>query len=85
MACGLPVLAFDTPVNREILGDTGVYAAFGDAADFAARLEQLVQDEEWRRSLAGRVRERAMRNHSWQARGEELEEIYRGLAGKRAE
>ena len=23
MACGLPVVAFDTPVNREVLGDTG--------------------------------------------------------------
>jgi glycosyltransferase involved in cell wall biosynthesis len=84
MACGLPVLAFDTPVNREILGDTGVYAAFGDAADFAVRLEKLVQDAAGRRDLAGRVRERAVRNHSWQARGEELERVYRGLLGEHA-
>ncbi|MEJ2483787.1 MAG: glycosyltransferase [Gemmatimonadota bacterium] len=26
LACGLPVVAFDNPVNREILGDLGVYA-----------------------------------------------------------
>jgi glycosyltransferase involved in cell wall biosynthesis len=79
MACGLPVLAFDTPVNREILGDTGVYAAFGDAADFAGRLEKLVLNAEGRRELAERVRDRAVRNHSWQARGEELEAVYRAL------
>jgi glycosyltransferase involved in cell wall biosynthesis len=85
MACGLPVLAFDTPVNREILGDTGVYAAFGDAADFAAKLEDLAQDAEARRDLAGRVRERAVRNHSWEARGEELEAVYRSLAGRQEE
>lgn len=77
MACGLPVLAFDTPVNREILGDTGVYAKFGDAADFADRLEDLVRDAEVRRDLSERVRERAVRSHSWQARGEELESVYR--------
>lgn len=29
MAVGLPIVCFDTPVNREILGDTGVYAEFG--------------------------------------------------------
>jgi glycosyltransferase involved in cell wall biosynthesis len=84
MACGLPVLVFDTPVNREILGDTGVYAAFGDAADFAVRLEKLVQDAEGRRNLAERVRERAVRKHSWQARGEELERICRGLISEHA-
>ena len=84
MACGLPVLAFDTPVNREILGDTGVYAAFGDAADFAVRLEKLVQDADGRRGLAGRVRERAVLNHSWQARGEDLERVYRDLLGEQA-
>lgn len=85
MACGLPVLAFDTPVNREILGDAGVYAAFGDASDFAEKLEKLAQGAEVRRNLAERVRARAVRCHSWQARGEELEAVYRSLPGIRAE
>ncbi len=85
MACGLPVLAFDTPVNREILGDAGVYAAFGDASDFAEKLEKLAQDAEVRRNLAQRVRARAVRCHSWLARGEELEAVYRSLPGIRAE
>ena len=29
MACGLATVAFDTPVNREILGEWGVYARLG--------------------------------------------------------
>ena len=86
MACGLPVVAFDTPVNREILGDTGVYARFGDAADFADRLEELVLDEGKRRELALRVRKKAVTEHSWQARGAEFEAAYRwvlsGPAGR---
>jgi glycosyltransferase involved in cell wall biosynthesis len=76
MACGLPVVAFDTPVNREILGDTGVYARFGDAADFAQCVEQLVLDEGRRRELAVRVREKAVGEHSWLARGDEFEAAY---------
>ena len=31
MACGLATVVFDTPVNREILGELGVYARLGDA------------------------------------------------------
>jgi hypothetical protein len=30
---------FDTPVNRETLGDFGVYSRFGEAVDFADKLE----------------------------------------------
>ncbi len=76
MACGLPTLAFDTPVNREILGDAGVYAAFADASDYADKLVMLATDPVMRRELAVKGRERAVGRHSWEARGEELEKVY---------
>ena len=38
MAAGLPVVAFDTPVHREYLGDLGIYAPAGDAAGLAAAI-----------------------------------------------
>lgn len=79
MACGLPTVAFDTPINREILGDAGIYAKYADVADFAARLEDLVLDGIRRTELAKRVREKAEREHSWQARGADLEGIYFAL------
>lgn len=82
MACGLPVLAFDTPINREILGDAGVYARFGDATDFAARLVDLVEREDLRRDLAVTVRKRAVAEHSWEARGLLLEQACRDAAGR---
>lgn len=81
MACGLPVVAFDTPVNREILGGTGVYARFGDTLDFADRLEMLFVNHEKRNELARQSREKAVREHSWEARGVELEAVCRELAG----
>jgi glycosyltransferase involved in cell wall biosynthesis len=79
MACGLPTVVFDTPVNREILGDTGVYAVYGDAADFAARIEALAADSEMRDSLSKRMLSMASAEHSWQARGEKMHRLYRGL------
>ncbi|MDD2320184.1 MAG: glycosyltransferase family 4 protein [Geobacteraceae bacterium] len=82
MACGIPVLAFDTPINREILGDAGVYARFGDAADFAARLEELVLQDGLRRELAEQVRTEVVARHSWAARGRELEDACREAAAR---
>uniref|UniRef100_A0A831U245 Glycosyltransferase family 1 protein n=1 Tax=Geobacter metallireducens TaxID=28232 RepID=A0A831U245_GEOME len=79
MACGLPTVAFDTPVNREILGETGVYARFGDAADLAERIEYLAADGSARERLGQQARDRAGKEHSWLARGEQLAVVCRQL------
>lgn len=65
MACGLPVVAFDTPVNRELLGEDGVYARFGDSEDLSRCLGMLLADNELieRKGLA--MRQRAIGVHSW--------------------
>ena len=76
MACGLPTVTFDTPINREILGSAGVYAKYADAGDFAAKLEALIMNTQGRLELAQMGLERVARNHSWQARGKALEGIY---------
>ena len=76
MACSLPTVVFDTPINREILGEVGVYAAYADAMDFANKIETLIKDEKQRLDLAGMGRAKAEREHSWEARGKELEGIY---------
>ncbi|RNC72764.1 MAG: glycosyltransferase family 1 protein [Desulfuromonadales bacterium] len=83
MACGLPTIVFDTPVNREILGDSGVYARFGDAGDLANRVTELAANAKRREELSRQVRERAEREHSWQARGMALEELYRTVLRRR--
>jgi glycosyltransferase involved in cell wall biosynthesis len=79
MACSLPTVVFDTPINREILGEEGVYAAYADAMDFANKIETLIKDEKQRLDLAGMGRAKAEREHSWEARGKELEGIYHQL------
>jgi len=79
MACGLPTVVFDNPVNREILGDSGVYAHQGDPVDFAVQIEELLNNRAKRDELAARTREKAVRDHSWISRGNQLVEIYREI------
>ena len=79
MACGLPVVAFDTPVNREVLGDTGIYASYGDARDLAEKIAALVSDSESRFSFSEQVRNKALHEHSWNSRGKLLSEVYRTI------
>ncbi|KAA0889145.1 glycosyltransferase family 1 protein [Oryzomonas rubra] len=81
MACALPVVVFDTPVNREILGDTGVYAPLGDTAAFAARIADLLADRDGLKEWGERVRAKAVQDHAWQARGARLAQVYRAVTG----
>ena len=79
MACGLATVVFDTPVNREILGDAALYADYGDVNALAGAIGRLAGDRELREDLASMGRERAVEEHSWLARGRELAGIYRKL------
>jgi glycosyltransferase involved in cell wall biosynthesis len=76
LACGLPVLVFDTPVNREILGEVGVYAKYADAEDFTAKLEELISDPDKMQLLGQEGRRKAIAEHSWISRGERLVKVY---------
>ena len=82
MACSLPSLVFDTPVNREILGETGIYADFGNAVDFADKLEDLLGDRERCKQSGRRSRKRAVEEHSWRSRADRLNLIYEALLAK---
>ena len=77
MACGLPVVASDTPVNRELLGEHGVYASVGAAAAFALRIGELLDHPTHARARGGALRRRAETMFAWSALAERLESVYR--------
>lgn len=79
MACGLPVVAFDTPVNRELLGDGGIYAAYGDAEDLARCLALALADRNLLHQQGKQMRERAVELHGWENRVQLLESYYHRL------
>lgn len=76
MACGLPVVCFETPVNRELLGDDGIYATFGDAENLADRLAAALSEQEGLHRHGERLRQRAVQHHDWNSRAAQLEELY---------
>ncbi len=79
MACGLPTVVFDNQINREILGDDGIYVEHGSAALLAKTIVATIHNSERMSSLSGKLRERAVRMHSWNVRSRQLEYVYRSL------
>jgi glycosyltransferase involved in cell wall biosynthesis len=76
LAAGLPVVAFDTPASREILGERADYAVRGDATSLADRLLALLGDPARARRVGLAGREIALRDYSWERRAVELLRAY---------
>ncbi|MDP9317104.1 MAG: glycosyltransferase family 4 protein [Chloroflexota bacterium] len=84
MAMGLPVVTFDTPVSREMLGDSGVYARLGDSASLAQELIGLLDDPRRARELGQQGRNKAVAEHSWELGGQQIAAIYERAFARRA-
>lgn len=84
MAMGLPVVTFDTPVSREILGEVGLYATFGDAQSLASTILQVLNQPTWARQLGTQVRQKAINEHSWELAASQIEAIYDRVLAQRA-
>ncbi len=76
MAVGLPVVTFESPVSREILGDCGVYASMGSAEDLAEKIALVMENPPLADDLRARGRERAISDFSWERAAIQLEAIY---------
>jgi glycosyltransferase involved in cell wall biosynthesis len=81
MAMGLPVVAFDTPVSREYLGEQGVYVPLGDKLALAEVLEALLDDPRRGIALGRQLRERATHYYLWPKAGEKILQVYREICG----
>jgi glycosyltransferase involved in cell wall biosynthesis len=79
MACGLPTVASDTPVNRELLGDAGVYVPTGDARALALAISSLLEDPERRSRLGRELRTRVETEFAWPALADRLIGVYQEL------
>ncbi len=82
MAMALPTVAFDTPVSREYLGPTGVYALAGDSADLARCVAALADNPAQRQAVGAALRLRAEACYAWDGCIERIEGVYdAALAG----
>ncbi len=79
MAMGQPVVAYDTPVHREYLGELGVYAPAGKVDGLVQALLELLGNSQRSHDLGKQLRQRACTEYSWQAAAELINDVYRGL------
>jgi glycosyltransferase involved in cell wall biosynthesis len=77
MATGLPTVAYDGPVSREILGDAGVFVPRGDTVALGSALADLLADAGERKVRGQALRERAVSLFAWPALAGRLVELYR--------
>lgn len=82
MAMGLPVVAFDTPAQREYLGALGVYAPLGDSAALAHHVAALLAAPQRRRQLGEQLRQRAVQAYGWDRAVQVILQGYRYLLGE---
>src|SRR5439155_27092627 len=81
IAMGLPTVAFDTPVNREILGDLGVYAPYGDWTALATEIAGVLNDPVGAGERGSALRAKAVAEHNWETSAERLIDVYGRLTG----
>jgi glycosyltransferase involved in cell wall biosynthesis len=76
MALGLPTVAFDSPVNRDILGAAGIFARLADDEDLARKLLDVLDSEVEAASRGRSLRRRAEGEFSWSEAGRRILEVY---------
>lgn len=79
MALAQPVVAYDSPVHREYLGELGIYAPLGNVQAFAQAITQLLHNPTQREALGQQLRQRAIEIYSWELAGKDIVAIYRHL------
>ena len=83
MATGLPTIAFDTIMNREVLGNLGVYVYdFNNPQGLAKAMIELLNNDSRRKELANSVREKAVKDYSWDAVAERITRAYEAAIKK---
>ena len=65
MAAGVPVVATDVPIHREICGDAALYFQPGDSEDLARQLTELDKDPDLRATLVRQGHARASDMYGW--------------------
>ena len=74
MACGVPAIASDIPVLREVAGEAALYFNPRDKDDMARAMKRIIVDQELRKDLIAKGLERA-KKFNWEKCAKETLEI----------
>lgn len=79
MGARQPVLVFNTPENREVVGDAGVFFSFDGDSSLENRLTDLLEDDSRLREIGERCGALAERRYSWNAVTDEYEQLLESM------
>ena len=79
MALGLPVVAFDTPVHREYLGEHGTWVEPHSVEGLADAIADLAHHPQKRKKLGELLRQRVTKLFTWPAAAKKIESVYKLL------
>ena len=82
MAVGLPCLVFDTKTNKEILGDTGIYADYNSKESFVEKLIFLLENEKTAKEYGRMARLRVLGKYTWDNTFSNFIDIYKDVLQK---
>lgn len=78
MACGLPVVAYDLPIFKEIFGHSIITVPIGDVKKFSEAIFDLLQDEKKRERVARLSMETAL-NYDWDTIARKVSDRIKGF------
>ena len=76
MACKLPVVATNTSCCPEIVGDGGLLFELGDSQDLAEKIITILKDENLRKELGTKARNRILTSFTWRNAAREYLNLY---------
>ncbi len=79
MACGVPVIASNAASLPEVVGNAGILLDPSDVAAWAEAIQRVSKDEQLRRDLSHRGRERAAQ-FTWTRTAQETLKVYRQVS-----
>lgn len=80
MSCGIPVIAADTPVNREVCGDAALYFDPLCKSSLLDCICQLDKNPDLRQQLAETGRRRVLASYTWEDHVDRLLQVLRETA-----
>jgi glycosyltransferase involved in cell wall biosynthesis len=83
MGYGNCIVVNDTPENREVTGDVGLYFQAAEPATLAARLEEVWQNPAMAAERGRQAAARAARLYSWERVADQYAQLFFRLAGRK--
>ena len=82
MAAGLPVVAYDGPVARELLGSAGLRVSVGSVEGLAEGLLRYLADADLRTHHGRALRQRVERKYGWDRQIQHVVRVYESLRNR---